>query len=230
MKKIAIIQPSYIPWKGYFDMIQKSEVFVFLDDVQYSKNTWRNRNKIKAPNGTIWLTIPVHYQSLHTNICDISIVTTSNWQKKHLRAITLNYAKASYYEVYVEKIKAILFEKRFETISKLDIHATIELAKLLNIHDTEFLISSELHCSGIKSEKVLNICKQVGANHYITGPSGMNYLDIDTFKENGINIKVQHYVYPEYQQLYGKFEHEVSIIDMLFNLGPETPKYIWHTD
>ncbi|MFH2058575.1 MAG: WbqC family protein [Pseudomonadota bacterium] len=229
MKKVAIIQPAYIPWKGYFHIIHDVDIFVFLDDVQYVKRSWVTRNKIKTANQTIWLSVPVQkVKSFATTIMDVKIDTDAKWKKKHLQSIERNYAKAPYYSKYCDRIIELLFEKPYETIADLDIEATMMLSSLLNIKDTDFLKSSILNCGGTKSDKILNICKHLKADKYITGPLGLNYLEIDVFKKHGISIEVQNYKYREYPQLHGKFDHYVSVIDMLFNLGPhEAGKYIW---
>ena len=228
MKTVGIIQPSFIPWKGYFHVIKRCDIFVFLDDVQYTNRDWRNRNKIKALDGTQWLSVPTHSIS-HKSIINKTIINYSiNWQRKMMHAIYRNYSKAPFFNDYVNIIEGLLFGKSYKTISDLDTETTIALARELGIYGTEFLLSSNLRCPGKKSEKILNVCLHLGADCYISGPSGLNYLSLKDFKKHDIDVIIHNYDYPEYAQLYSNFVHEVSIIDMLFNLGRSAPNYIWN--
>lgn len=223
--KIAIIQSNFLPWKGYFDIIHDVDAFVFLEDVQYTKNDWRNRNRIKTSSGIQWLTVPV-LGSIHQTIAETRIDYTNRWEAKHQRAIQLNYAKAPYYNSYRDEILSV-YGKSPETISVLNISAIRVISRLLDI-DTAFFNSMEIPAIGKRNEKIIEICHHLGATEYISGPRGKNYLDEEKFRKEGIALTYKSYEgYPEYPQLWGEFSHHVSIIDLIFNCGGESPQYIW---
>jgi hypothetical protein len=225
----VINQPNYIPWRGYFHQIQKADVFVFYDDVQYDKHGWRNRNRIKTPNGSVWLTIPVIKKGAVTNhipINEIFIDWTRNWSSKHWKTIEQSYGKAPFFEVYASMLKEI-YVQRYDKLADLTIQLTILIAGALGISGTEFVRSSSLNAGGTKTDRLLKILAQLGATHYITGPAAKNYLDEVKLVEAGISIEYMVYDYPEYSQLYPPYDPQVSILDLLFMRGPDSPKYIW---
>jgi len=222
--KAAIIQPNYLPWKGYFDIINEVDIFVFLEDVQYTKNGWRNRNKIKTPRGTEWITVPV-ISDIHKKIFETKIDYSQNWAKKHRKMIHANYAASEYYDTYNEKIFEI-YNQKCETISELNIYAIKKISKILDIN-TEFINSTILDTCGIKDDKVIEICKQIGADEYLSGPSAENYIVNEKFEKAGITLDYKNYSgYLEYPQLWGDFNHFVSIIDVIFNCGGTAPYYM----
>ncbi len=227
--KCTILQPSYIPWRGYFHQIQKSDVFVFYDDVQYDKHGWRNRNRIKTAQGAQWLTIPVRKKGNveeAKEIREVEIAWDRPWNRKHLSALTQSYTKAAWFGDFAP----LLNEWYSSTPSKLAdfaIELTIELANRLGIHRARFLRSSQLGVPGFRTERLISIVKSVGCDHYISGPSAKNYLREDSFREAGITLEYMHYDYPEYPQLYPPFDPYVSILDLLFMTGKDAPKYIW---
>ena len=225
----VINQPNYIPWRGYFHQIQKADVFVFYDDVQYDKHGWRNRNRIKTPNGSVWLTIPVIKKGAVTNhipINEIFIDWTRNWSSKHWKTIEQSYGKAPFFEVYASMLKEI-YVQRYDKLADLTIQLTILIAGALGISGTEFVRSSSLNAGGTKTDRLLKILAQLGATHYITGPAAKNYLDEVKLAEVGISIEYMVYDYLEYSQLYPPYDPQVSILDLLFMRGPDSPKYIW---
>lgn len=226
--KVVIIQPSFLPWRGYFHLIQRSDIFVFYDDVQYDKHSWRNRNQIKTPNGPQWITVPVLTKNKFGQKINEIEINNSNkgWQRKILGSIFLNYKKAKFYDRYIPVVDNIL-SKEWPSLCALDVYATKKICEILGIK-AQFFISSELNVSGDKISRLINICKKLGGTHYISGPSAKNYLkDTEEFTKNGIKLEFHDYNYPEYTQLYGKFEPAVSIIDLIFNCGDESPEYIW---
>ena len=227
--KCVINQPNYIPWRGYFHQIQKADVFVFYDDVQYDKHGWRNRNRIKTSNGTVWLTIPVKKKGAvqnHTPINEIYIDWSRDWLRKHWRTIEQAYDKAPFYELYMSFLKNT-YDRHFDKLADLTIELTILIAKALGIAQTKFISSSSLNVSGTKTGRLLEILKQVGATHYISGPAAKNYLDEAKLLNAGISIEYMVYQYPIYPQLYPPYDPQVSILDLLFMKGPESAKYIW---
>ena len=225
-KKIAILQSNYIPWIGYFDIINKADIFVFYDDVQYTKNDWRNRNKIKTNNGLQWLTVPVKSNKLSQRINEVEILN-QNWHKKHLNAIKTNYAKSKNFQKTYPFIKE-LYEKSSSLNKLIDINRLfiIEISDFLNIN-TEFKCSSEFNLSKSKTQRLIDICKKCDGSEYISGPAAKSYLDIKLFEKENIKLTFMDYNdYKEYNQLFGAFEIGVSILDILFNEGSNASNYI----
>lgn len=222
--KIAALQPSYIPWLGYFDQINKVDTFVFYDDVLYTKNDWRNRNKIKTSHGAAWLTIPVNIKNRITDYLLIKDVTLidSNILKKHLYIIELNYKKSPFFkDVY--SLIAPIFTLEYVLLSELTINTIKVISEFLGIKKVRFLKSSDMNIvSKNPTERLINICKSLDATHYITGASAKNYLDDKIFKKENIQLGYQKYTHPTYNQLWGEFIPYLSIIDLLFNEGPSS--------
>jgi len=228
--RCVINQPNYIPWRGYFHQIQKADVFVFYDDVQYDKHGWRNRNRIKTSNGTIWLTIPVIKKGAvqnHTPINEIFIDWTRDWSRKHWKTIEQAYGKTPFFELYTPILKEV-YEQRCDKLADLTIQLTILIAKALGIAETTFVRSSSLGTTGVKTDRLLEILGLLQATHYITGPAAKNYLDEAKLTEAGISLEYMVYDYPMYSQLYPPYDPQVSVLDLLFMKGPDSPKYIWH--
>lgn len=226
MKKIAILQSNYIPWKGVFDMMNKVDTFVFFEDVDFTKRDWRIRNKIKTPEGEIWLTIPVKKASRGTKIYEIQISQEENWQEKHYKTITQYYKKARYFEDYKWLLDKIYLEKKWENLSEFNIFSNILIAKELGIK-TEFINSKNLKTSGTKDDKLIEICEKLEGNYYLSGPAAKDYINNEKFKNKNINLAYIKYEYPEYKQLYGEFNHYLSVFDVLFNCGKDAQDYIF---
>ena len=224
--RIVILQPSFLPWRGYFHQIYKADTFVFYDDVQYDKRGWRNRNKIKTPGGAEWLTVPVESGGKYLQLIkDAKIDNTQDWRRKQLNAIQYNYHKAPFYNEYINFFNDI-YSRNWDNICELDMYTTKEISKFLGIN-TRFIKSSEFASAGKKTDRLINICKHLGATHYLSGPAAQDYIEKEKFENNNIVLEYQEYNYTEYPQVYGKFEPYVSIIDLLFNCGPESWKHIW---
>jgi hypothetical protein len=227
----VILQPSYIPWRGYFHQIQRADQFVFLDDVQYDRHGWRNRNRIITPGGVQWLTIPVHsrgHLEKKTQLRDIAICWDRPWNTRHWKTIRQAYGKAPYFDRYRDDLEAV-YGTTPRLLADFTIETSIALSKMLGIHDTTFLRSSELETEGTKTEKVLSILKKIGARRYLSGPLARRYLEEDRLLAEGIEVEYMVYDYPEYGQLSSPFEPSVSILDLLFMEGPRAPRYIWET-
>ena len=225
----VILQPSYIPWRGYFHQIWKADTFVFYDDVQYDVDGWRNRNRIKTPQGLTWLTIPVLSKGAHSKrlpICDVQVCWDRNWSETHWKGLRHSYAKAPYFKRY-EPMLEEFYLSRPRNLAEFTIETTTRLARELGIHHTRFMRSSSLQCTGAKTDRVLSVLKQVGATHYISGPSAKDYLEVDKLAAEGISLEWMSYDYPEYPQLYPPFAPNVSVLDLLFMTGPEAGDYIW---
>lgn len=225
MKKTAVIlQPSYLPWLGYFEQIWKSDVFVLYDDVQFDKNGWRNRNRIKTPDGPRWLTVPVRAH-LGAKINEVEIDNRQNWRKKHLKNIESAYQKAPYFEEYFEYFKKI-YEQEWKYIAELDIFLIHLINDFLGL-DRQILRSSELGLTGGgKVGRLVEICRSLKADVFYEGQAGKNYIDDKEFEDNDIRIIYQNYRHPSYRQSYGDFAPYLSVIDLLFNEGPKSLEII----
>jgi hypothetical protein len=227
----VILQPSYIPWRGYFHQVQKAEIFVFYDDVQYDKRGWRNRNRVKTPQGSLWLTIPVHARGCQvdkTPINQIQISNEENWAHKHWQTIKRAYSKSPHFERYASDLE-LFFGRRWEFLADFTIELTIAIAGWLGIRDTPFIRSSSLAARGAKTDRLLDIMVQLGIKHYISGPSAKAYMDEGKLAAAGVTLEYLAYDYPEYPQLHPPFDPKVSVLDLLFMLGPDASKYIWDT-
>jgi hypothetical protein len=226
-RKIAILQSNYIPWKGYFDLIAKSDTFVIYDEVQYTKNDWRNRNLIKTTNGPEWITIPVRQISLDQKIEETKI-TTHHWAKKHVSTLQGNYSKSPFFKSYKDAIFS-LYEIKSEYISEINLSFIKGICKLLDIN-TDIIRSNELNLHGDKNSRLLEACKKLGATTYISGPSAKNYLNVELFDDANIKVDWMDYSdYKEYNQLFPPFQHGVTILDLIFNLGPQAKDYLKYT-
>lgn len=224
----VILQPSYIPWRGYFDQICRADVFVFYDDVQYDKNGWRNRNRIKTHQGLQWLTIPVHTKGVTSEgipIKDVTIDWRSRWNRKHWNSLQQAYAKAPFFGRYAPLLEAY-YGREDRYLADLTIDLTITLARELGLEKTRFLRSSDLQASGTKTDRLIAILTQLGATHYLSGPAARDYIEADKFAQAGIELEYIHYDYPEYPQLYPPYEPQVSILDLLFMTGPAALNFI----
>lgn len=226
--KCVILQPSYIPWRGYFHQIYKADVFVFYDDVQYDKHGWRNRNRVKTHQGTQWLTIPVlaHRAPVeHTPINQVLIDQRQPWNRKHWMTLAQSYASAPYFSRYGETIEG-LYHQPPPYLADFTIELTIALARQLGIKHTRFMRSSEMNVNGAKTARLLNILTCLGADHYISGPAAKAYIDASQFDSAGIRLEYMEYNYPEYEQLYPPYDPQVSILDLMFMTGPEALSFI----
>ena len=225
----VILQPSYIPWRGYFHQIYKADIFVFYDDVQYDKHGWRNRNRVKTHQGIRWLTIPVTSADnpIHqTPINCVKMVNKNAWKPKHWKTIEQSYSKAPYFEDYAALVEGF-YNRPTELLADFTIELTVVLSKELGIDNTRFIRSSSLKTIGTKTDRLLCILKALGATHYITGPSAKDYLEEDRFEAAGITLEYMAYDYPEYDQLYPPYDPFVTILDLLFMTGPRAGNYIW---
>jgi hypothetical protein len=225
MTRLVILQSSYIPWKGYFDLINDADLFVFYDDVQYTKNDWRNRNKIKTAQGALWLSVPVG-SKINRRIHEVDI-TSSQWQSKHLALFTQNYSRSQYFKEYLHLLEKLYVKTVWKSLSELNQYATRIIAESLGIKTT-FLDSRSFETDGSKLDRLLSLIMKTGADTYISGPSAKTYIDEDRFKQEGISLIWKDYSgYPAYPQRFPPFEHAVSVLDLLFNVGPRAPYYIW---
>jgi hypothetical protein len=224
--RCAIVQPSYIPWRGSFDLIRRVDLFVFYDDVQYDRRGWRNRNRIKTPQGSRWLTIPVHARGAQTERLPIHTIRMAegDWPRQHLETLRRAYAKAPYfadYEPWLERVYAA----PPPLLADFTISLTRDLASFLGIA-TPFVRSSALGASGAKTERLIDVLRKVGATHYLSGPSARAYLDEAQFAAAGIELEWMEYRYRDYPQLYPPFDPHVSILDLLFMTGRDAAGFL----
>ncbi|WP_445425016.1 WbqC family protein [Alishewanella sp. HL-SH06] len=225
MKKIAILQSNYIPWKGYFDLINMVDEFVLFDTAQYTKNDWRNRNKIKTSQGVSWLTIPTSHVSLSQSISD-TLVSDLRWSKKHWQTISQNYSKAPFFKEYKDLFEDFYMNNQEKRLSLINARL-IEIVNFILGIETKISWSSDYQLLEGQTEKLLSICKQAGADVYLSGPAAKEYFDITLAQKEGIQVEWMNYSgYQEYHQLYPPFEHGVSIIDLIFNEGSNAKKFM----
>jgi hypothetical protein len=225
--KVAILQPNYIPWKGYFDIINMVDIFVVYDDVQYTLRDWRNRNKIKTKSGLQWLTIP-NDGTQKKMIKDVKIVWDDRWNVKHWKSIAVNYSKAQYFKEYKGYFEELYLNLKDQYLWEVDLKFIELITKILGVN-TKIILSSDLDYDRnlTKTERLIAILKELNATSYLSGPSAKSYIDENLFKKENIELEWMDYSgYPEYPQLYPPFVHEVSIIDLIFNTGPNATKYM----
>ena len=221
---VAIHQPEYLPWLGFFKKMMNAELFVFLDDVQFRKKGWQNRNRIRINDGTALLSIPVHTHS-YPKINEVTIDNEKNWSIRHKKSILYNYARAPYFDEIKDFIESI-FEKKFQYLVDLNTEIIKFIMNELEIK-SKIVFSSELEISKKGSGRVLDICKAVGADHYITGTFwAESNLRVEEFKKSNIDVEFQKFQHPIYKQIHGEFIPEMSIIDLLFNKGRKEAKKI----
>lgn len=214
---VAVHQPQYLPYLGYFDKIDRADIFVLLDNVQFKKNEWQNRNKIKTAQGWQWLTVPVKYQYPQL-ISEVTINNTVKWQHKQKQAILTNYKKAPHFNCLEEFFEEI-FSRSWELISQLNISVVRRLVEVLGI-DTALHAGSALgEFPQDPDERLIAITKHFGADNYLAGSGGSQYMDLDKYKKAGIEVVFQEYNHPKYSQLFGVFEPYMSVIDLIFNHG-----------
>lgn len=227
--KCVILQPSYVPWRGYFHQIQKADLFVFYDDVQYDDRGWRNRNRIKTEQGTRWLTIPVFSQGVQvtrTPIREVRISWDRPWARKHWETIRHAYGRAPHFARYAPLLESF-FARRDDFLADFTIELTVALARELGLERTRFLRSHELGVAGSRTERLLALLAAVGCDHYISGPSAREYIEEDKVAAAGVTLEYMRYDYPPYEQLHPPYDPQVSILDLLFMKGPEAGSFVW---
>lgn len=224
--RIAILQSCYIPWKGYFDIIGSVDTFVVYDDVQYEKGHWHNRNRIKTQHGAQWLTVPVSKaEGAFQTIEDTRLPLP--FAEKHWRTISQAYARAPHFPSFGPRLQALYREaENFRSLSVLNLHFIKAISAELDLAPT-FVRSSEIVSPGRKTDRLLAICRELGATRYLSGPAAKTYLEVEKFEAAGITVEWMDYSgYPDYPQLHGPFEHAVSVVDLLMNTGPEARRYM----
>lgn len=226
MKKIALLQSNYIPWKGYFDLIGLVDEFILFDQAQFTHSDWRNRNRIKTSQGLRWLSIPVFHDGKNPKKIRDTRVVDQRWRKKHWRSITQSYGKSPHFNDYRAIFEKLYLDDHSESLSEINYQFIRAICGILKI-ETPISWSADYEITAGKTERILSICRQAKATDYVTGPAAKNYLDASLFEKAGIALSYIDYSgYREYSQPHGAFEHGVSIIDLLFNTGPHAPDYM----
>ena len=228
MKKVIVTQSNYIPWKGYFDSFQLVDEVILLDEVQFTKRDWRNRNQIKTPQGSYWLTIPVDVAGKFSQSIWETMISDREWAKSHWKTIRQNYCKAPFFEKYSAKLEEFY-------LNNSDLQLSLINRKLLELVNECLAIRTPItwsHDYGKfegKNQRLIEICKKANASDYFSGPAAKDYLDEKLFGDCGIRVHWLDYSgYPEYPQLYGEFTHQVSVLDLLFNTGDRAQNYMKH--
>ena len=223
VKKIAILQSNYVPWKGYFDLIAAVDEFILYDDMQFTKNDWRNRNQIKTPQGVQWLTVPVG-KDIHRRIRDVQLV--DGWQTKHWKTLESNYRRAAHFDAIASWLRPLYLDASYSHLTQLNKNLIKAICDYLGIH-TRISCSWDYELGEGKTERLVDLCLQAGATAYISGPSAKDYLQPELLQAQGIDLHWFDYSdYREYPQLWGSFVHGVSILDLLFNCGPKSQLYM----
>jgi len=226
MKRVAIVQSNYIPWKGYFDLIASVDEFILFDDMQYTRRDWRNRNKVKVSNGLTWLTVPVRSKgNFHQPIREIEI-DGEDWSEKHWLTLKQSYGKAKFFDEVAEMIAPLYLSSNFTHLSVLNRSFIEAICQYLGV-ETKISNSWDYEVVEGKSERLASLCAQAGGTKYVSGPSAKGYVEEDIFGALGISVSWFDYAgYPPYPQLWGEFVHEVSILDLLFNCGKESGAFM----
>ena len=221
MTTVAVLQPGYLPWLGYFELMRSADVFVLYDDVQYDKHGWRNRNRVKCEQGVQWLTVPVrHHQLGRPRILDVELDASKAWARKHIATIRQCYARASHLEPYVSELETLL-GRPWQRLVDLDIAVADLLARWLGVEATT-VCSSELNVTGSRNERLVSICRAFGADRYRSGEAAKEYLDVELFDRSGIAVEWQNLDHPVYPQLHDGFVSHLSALDMILNCGEDS--------
>ncbi|NBU63614.1 MAG: hypothetical protein EBS29_03805 [Chloroflexia bacterium] len=229
-KTIAIVQSNYIPWKGYFDLIARVDEFILYDDMQYTRRDWRNRNLIKTAQGPQWLTIPVDVKGKYFQRINETHISDANWAEVHWKSIVHTYARAPFFAQYKDIFQQLYTTVPFPLLSEVNYHFISAICQILGI-TTKISWSSDYTLVDGKTERLVGLCQSTNATHYISGPAARDYIIDELFSEAHITLEYADYSgYPVYPQLYGEFTHGVSVIDLIFNAGPQATTYMKYTN
>jgi hypothetical protein len=228
MKKVAIVQSNYIPWKGYFDMIASVDEFILFDDMQYTRRDWRNRNQIKTPQGVQWLTVPVRVKGKYHQTVRETEIDGTEWAQSHWKALVQNYRRAPHFEEISTWLEPYFLNAAYTHLSILNRMLIEAICGYINI-STKISNSWDYVLQPGKTERLASLCEQAGGTEYVSGPAARDYIEPDLFAERGIALTWFDYSgYPEYPQLWGEFTHGVTILDLLFNCGKDAPLFMKH--
>ena len=215
---VAVHQPQYLPWLGYFDKMRRADVFCFLDNVQYKKNDWQNRNRVKTAQGWQWLTVPVLYR-YPQKINEVTVNNTVKWKNKHFQTLLTNYSRAPFFKRYIDLFEQI-YANDWEFLCELNICLIERLREVLNLDLQSTVRASDFDLSEDATDRLIDICKALKADTYLSGPDGPQYMNMERFKQEGIQVVVQNFEHPAYSQVFNGFLSHLSVVDLLFNCGP----------
>lgn len=215
---VSVHQPQYLPWIGYFDKIKKSDIFVILDNVQYKKREYQNRNQIRTKDGSLWLTVPVKTKSKYfQKIKEVEIDNTASWNQKHWQSIVSNYSKAEFFNKHRNFFDEV-YKNNWIKLIDLNLHIINYMIEVFDIK-TVIHFESEFDITTEKTDRIIDLCKKINADAYLSGTGGKNYLEEEKFSTNNIKLLYQEFKHPVYKQVYGEFMPYMSAIDLLFNTG-----------
>jgi hypothetical protein len=217
---VAVHQPQYLPWLGYFDKMRRSDVFCFLDNVQYKKNDWQNRNRIKTAQGWQWLTVPVHYR-FHQKISEVTINNTVNWKKKHLQALISNYNRTPYFKQFLDILEQV-YSETWDSLSDLNIILIKRLSHAFGLGQRPIVKASDYDLRENPTDRLIDICTAMNADTYLSGRDGVKYMKMERFRQSGIRVVVQDFQHPIYPQVFEGFQSHMSAVDLLFNCGAKS--------
>jgi hypothetical protein len=225
-KRVVVLQSNYLPWKGYFDLIRQSDLLVFYDDTQYTKNDWRNRNRIKTRHGVQWLTIPCGPHHMHKLIQEVRPVGYE-WQRSHWDRLRFHYGASPYFRIYRPFFESFYLSRTWTNLSELNQYLILAICREFLHIDTPMMRSTDFPLEGVKEERLVSLLRKVGATTYLSGPTGRQFLQMEPFSQAGIRVEWMDYSgYPSYRQLFPPFVHEVSIVDLLFNEGESAIQFL----
>ena len=232
LKKIAILQSNYIPWKGYFNLINKVDEFILYDEVQYTKRDWRNRNQIKTGNGLQWLSVPVEVKGKYNQRIDATKISDKSFALKHWNSIKHAYSKAPFFKEYSGIFEALYSDLDEELLSEVNHKFILAINKLLGITtkvswSTDYEALDPQHQEESANNRLIDLCLKSEATIYLSGPAAKDYMDLDKFNGNGVQVEWMDYShYQEYPQLNGEFTHYVTVLDLIFNQGVESSSHV----
>jgi hypothetical protein len=224
-----MVQSNYIPWKGYFDIIARVDEFVLFDDVQYTRRDWRNRNRIKTAHGPQWLSVPVNSKGKYLEPIKEITISDPGWKEQHWKSIVSNYSRARHFDAYMDTVRRLYLECDETHLSRVNYRFIVAICEMLGIR-TQLSWSMDYKILEGPTQRIVGICEQAGATEYVSGPSARGYMDEDLFRIHGIDLTYMEYSgYPEYQQLFPPFVHEVSALDLIFNEGSRAREFLHFT-
>ncbi len=230
MKKVAILQSNYIPWKGYFDLIAAVDEFILYDDMQYTRRDWRNRNQIKTPNGSQWLSVPVKVKGKYHQMIKETEIEGTDWAITHWKTLIQNYRRAPYFSDIADWLEPLYLNATYTHLSHLNHQFIQAICHYIGIR-TPLSFSWDYPLVEGKTERLAHLCAQAGGTEYLSGPAAKDYIENGIFEKAGIKLTWFDYIgYPEYPQLWGEFTHYVSILDLLFNCGKTAHRYMKHVN
>ena len=221
---VAVHQPQYLPWLGYFDKIRRADVFCFLDNVQYKKNDWQNRNRIKTAQGWQWLTVPVQYR-YPQKINQVTINNSVNWKKKHLQTLVTNYNRATFFNEFKQSFEQV-YSENWDYLSDLNIALIERLNRAFGLEQRPTAKSSDFSLREDPTDRLIDICRALNCDTYLAGRDGTQYMDLARFKQSGIQVIIQDFKHPDYPQLFQGFQSHMSAVDLLFNCGAKSLEII----